>query len=99
MAVPNTGCTKPNIVHTGSPEISKLGCGELSGVKDHTISDSNDESGSICAFCQSSGVKDVSAISGCVSLFISFMTIDTFVVYNSILSNYLNVSFLKLVLW
>lgn len=76
MGVPYTGCTQPNIAHTGSLEISKLECGELSGVKDPTISDSNDASGSICAFCQSSGVKDVSSISGCVGLFISFTTID-----------------------
>ncbi|XP_058208044.1 BRCA1-associated RING domain protein 1-like [Rhododendron vialii] len=58
MGAPYTGCTQPNIVHTGSLEISKLECGELSGVKDPTISDSNDASGSICAFCESSGVKD-----------------------------------------
>lgn len=68
MGVPITGCTQPNIVPSESLAISKLEYGELSSAKDCTLSDSSDASGSICAFCQSSGVMDVSAIS---DLFVS----------------------------
>ena len=59
---PSNGCTQANVFHSKSIATSKLEprVGELSGKKAPTTPDSCDASDSICAFCQSFALTDVS---------------------------------------